>query len=153
MIGKLSIEFSSSMVGKPQNRTEIVTPFFENLGGKLIQMLYINHPEMNAIAFIEAPNDETVASIAGIVKASGMFDDLNWYRAFDAGELQKISYPWLFFYCFNSIIDVNSRPCRGCLSWFKKKFLILYFSTFVFYVFNLVRLCQCFCCVTSDPKL
>ena len=34
MIGKLSIEFSSSMVGKPQNRTEIVTPFFENLGGK-----------------------------------------------------------------------------------------------------------------------
>ena len=31
MIGKLSIEFSSSMVGKPQNRTEIVTPFFENL--------------------------------------------------------------------------------------------------------------------------
>ena len=52
MIGKLSIEFSSSMVGKPQNRTEIVTPFFENLGGKLIQMLYINHPELNAIAFI-----------------------------------------------------------------------------------------------------
>ena len=85
MIGKLSIEFSSSMVGKPQNRTEIVTPFFENLGGKLIQMLYINHPEMNAIA-----NDEAVASMAGIVKASGMFDDLNWYRAFDAGELQKI---------------------------------------------------------------
>ena len=90
MIGKLSIEFSSSMVGKPQNRTEIVTPFFENLGGKLIQMLYINHPEMNAIANIEAPNDESVASMAGIVKASGMFDDLNWYRAFDAGELQKI---------------------------------------------------------------
>tara|TARA_B100000003_G_scaffold159405_1_gene145104 strand:- start:1589 stop:1972 length:384 start_codon:yes stop_codon:yes gene_type:complete len=90
MIGKLSIEFSSSMVGKPQNRTEIVTPFFENLGGKLIQMLYINHPEMNAIAYIEAPNDEAVASMAGIVKASGMFDDLNWYRAFDAGELQKI---------------------------------------------------------------
>ena len=28
--------------------------------------------------------------MAGIVKASGMFDDLNWYRAFDAGELQKI---------------------------------------------------------------
>ena len=51
MIGKLSIEFSSSMVGKPQNRTEIVTPFFENLGGKLLQMLYTNHPEMNAIAF------------------------------------------------------------------------------------------------------
>ena len=90
MIGKLSIEFSSSMVGKPQNRTEIVTPFFENLGGKLIQMLYINHPEMNAIANIEAPNDEAVASMAGIVKASGMFDDLNWYRAFDAEELQKI---------------------------------------------------------------
>ena len=90
MIGKLSIEFSSSMVGKPQNRTEIVTPFFENLGGKLIQMLYINDPEMNAIAYIEAPNDEAVASMAGIVKASGMFDDLNWYRAFDAGELQKI---------------------------------------------------------------
>jgi len=90
MIGKLSIEFSSSMVGKPQNRTEIVTPFFENLGGKLIQMLYINHPEMNAIAFIEGPNDEAVASMTGIIKASGMFDDLNWYRAFDAGELQKI---------------------------------------------------------------
>ena len=90
MIGKLSIEFSSSMVGKPQNRTEIVTPFFENLGGKLIQMLYINHPEMNAIANIAAPNVEAVASMAGIVKASGMFDDLNWYRAFDAGELQKI---------------------------------------------------------------
>ena len=90
MIGKLSIEFSSSMVGKPQNRTEIVTPFFENLGGKLIQMLYINHPELNAIAFIEGPNDEAVASMTGIIKASGMFDDLNWYRAFDAGELQKI---------------------------------------------------------------
>ena len=90
MIGKLSIEFSSSMVGKPQNRTEIVTPFFENLGGKLLQMLYINHPEMNAIAFIEGPNDEAVASMTGIIKASGMFDDLNWYRAFDAGELQKI---------------------------------------------------------------
>ena len=90
MIGKLSIEFSSSMVGKPQNRTEIVTPFFENLGGKLIQMLYINHPEMNAIANIEAPNDEAVASMAGIVKASGMFDDLNWSRAFDARKLKKI---------------------------------------------------------------
>ena len=90
MIGKLSIEFSSSMVGKPQNRTEIVTPFFENLGGKLLQMLYTNHPEMNAIAFIEGPNDEAVASMTGIIKASGMFDDLNWYRAFDAGELQKI---------------------------------------------------------------
>ena len=49
-------------------------------------MLYINHPEMNAIANIEAPNDEAVASMAGIVKASGMFDDLNWYRAFDADE-------------------------------------------------------------------
>ena len=90
MIGKLSIEFSTSMVGKPQNRTEIVTPFFENLGGKLNEMLYINHPEMNAIALIEAPDDQTVASIAGIVKASGMFDDLNWYRAFDAKELKKI---------------------------------------------------------------
>ena len=28
--------------------------------------------------------------MTGIIKASGMFDDLNWYRAFDAGELQKI---------------------------------------------------------------
>ena len=90
VLGKTSTEFSSSMVNKPQNRKEIVTPFVESLGGKLVEMLYLNHPEISAVALIEGPNDEAVASMTGIIKASGMFDDLNWYRAFDSGELKNI---------------------------------------------------------------
>ena len=53
-------------------------------------MLYLNHPEISAVAILEGPNDEAVASMTGIIKASGMFDDLNWYRAFDSGELKQI---------------------------------------------------------------
>tara|TARA_Y200000002_G_C22352461_1_gene525624 strand:+ start:299 stop:649 length:351 start_codon:yes stop_codon:yes gene_type:complete len=90
VLGKTSKEFSSSMVSKPQNRKEIVAPFVESLGGNLLEMLYLNHPEISAVALLEAPNDEAVASMTGIIKASGMFDDLNWYRAFDSGELKQI---------------------------------------------------------------
>ena len=42
------------------------------------------------LEYLEGPNDEAVASMTGIIKASGMFDDLNWYRAFDSGELKQI---------------------------------------------------------------
>ena len=79
VLGKTSKEFSSSMVSKPQNRKDIVAPFVESLGGNLLEMLYLNHP-----------NEEAVAPMTGIIKASGMFDDLNWYRAFDSGELKQI---------------------------------------------------------------
>ena len=90
VLGKTSTEFSSSMVNKPQKRKEIVTPFVESLGGKLLEMLYLNHPEISAVALIEGPNDEAVAAMTGIIKASGMFNDLNWYRAFDSSELKDI---------------------------------------------------------------
>ena len=90
VLGKTNTEFSSSMVSKPQNRKDIVAPFVESLGGNLLEMLYLNHPEISAVALIEGPNDEAVASMTGIIKASGMFDDLNWYRAFDSLELKKI---------------------------------------------------------------
>ena len=90
VVGKTSNDFSSAMLTLPQNREEVIRPFAKAVGAEVISMLWLNHPDMHVCLHLTAPSDEAVSAMCGIVRSSGNFDKLDWFRAFDSQEFKEV---------------------------------------------------------------
>ena len=90
MIGKNSQETAASMLNKPQNRKELNKPLFDAFEVKIIEFLYFNHSDFDVLVTIEAENDEIVAAATNLVYASGAFNFITWFRAFEADEWKNV---------------------------------------------------------------
>ena len=90
LMGKNSQETAASMLNKPQNRKDLNKPLFDAFNVKISEFLYLNHPDFDFLATIEAENDEMVAAATNLVYASGSFTSMNWFRAFEAEEWKNI---------------------------------------------------------------
>lgn len=90
LMGKNSQETAASMLNKPQNRKELNKPLFDAFNVKIIEFLYLNHPDFDIFVTIEAENDEIVAAATNLVYASGAFTFFTWFRAFEAEEWKNI---------------------------------------------------------------
>ena len=88
--GKTSQDFATAMLNKPQNRKRFVEPFLESLDIKMSEFLFTSGSESNFISIVTSETDEQVETLCNIVFASGNFSNLNWSRAFEADEYQKI---------------------------------------------------------------
>ena len=69
--GKTSNDFNSAMLTLPQNREEVIRPFAKAVGGEVISMLWLNHPDMHVCLHLTAPSDEAVSAMCGIARSSG----------------------------------------------------------------------------------
>ena len=90
LMGKNSQETAASMLNKPQNRKELNKPLFDAFNVKIIEFLYLNHPDFDIFVTIEAENDEIVAAATNLVYASGDFSFFTWFRAFEAEEWKNV---------------------------------------------------------------
>ena len=90
LMGKNSQETAASMLNKPQNRKELNKTLFDAFNVKIIEFLYLNHPDFDIFVTIEAENDEMVADATNLVYASGAFTFFTWFRAFEADPWKNI---------------------------------------------------------------
>ena len=60
----------STLIGKPQNRIEVVRPVIEKLGGK-IRGAYFSFGEYDVVLILEMPDNVSMASLAMAVAAGG----------------------------------------------------------------------------------
>ena len=67
LMGKNSQETAASMLNKPQNRKELNKPLFDAFNVKIVEFLYLNHPDFDIFVTIEAENDEMVAAATNLV--------------------------------------------------------------------------------------
>ncbi|MDC1023376.1 GYD domain-containing protein [Alphaproteobacteria bacterium] len=90
LMGKNSQETAASMLNKPQNRKELNEPLFNAFNVKISEFLYLNHPDFDFLCTIEAESDEIVAAATNLVYASGSFNSINWFRAFEAEDWKNV---------------------------------------------------------------
>lgn len=88
--GRISSEYSSAMLAKPQNRRKFVEPFADSLGMKIIEFLYTGGDETNFFSIALAENAEQLEALKTIVYATGNFTNMSWARAFEAEEYKEI---------------------------------------------------------------
>lgn len=69
--GQYSTDSLRALVDKPQDREAAAGAMIDSMGGKL-HHLFFCFGEDDVVALIEAPDDETMASCALVVGASGM---------------------------------------------------------------------------------
>ena len=50
LMGKNSQETAASMLNKPQNRKELNKPLFDAFNVKIIEFLYLNHPDFDILS-------------------------------------------------------------------------------------------------------
>ena len=88
--GRISSEYSSAMLAKPQNRRKFVEPFADSLGMKIVEFLYTGGDETNFFSIALAENAEQLEALKTIVYATGNFTNMSWARAFEAEEYKEI---------------------------------------------------------------
>ena len=84
--GTTTPEFASAMLSKPQNRFDVVKPFFDQVGMDLIEIFYTSAASPNFFAICDSDNDAKVEALTNIVYASGAYRDLSWSRRYSAEE-------------------------------------------------------------------
>ena len=90
LTGKTSQDFATAMLNKPQNRKRFVEPFLESLNITMHEFLFTTGSVSNFVSIVSAETEEKVEILCNIVFASGNFSNLNWSRAFEAEDYQKI---------------------------------------------------------------
>jgi len=56
--GKTSGDFAAAMLNKPQNRLEILQPFFDSFGITVHEFVFTSGIEFNFVSVLSADNDE-----------------------------------------------------------------------------------------------
>tara|TARA_E500000178_G_C16526537_1_gene532460 strand:- start:18 stop:227 length:210 start_codon:yes stop_codon:yes gene_type:complete len=60
VMGKISSDFNSAMLTRPQNKQSVIRPFVNVLGAELNSMLWLNHLDMQVCLHLTLPNDEAL---------------------------------------------------------------------------------------------
>ena len=88
--GTTTPEFASAMLSKPQNRFDVVKPFFDQVGLEIIDMFYTSGVSPNMFVICQGDSDSKVEALKSITHATGTYRDLSWSRIYSAQEYKEI---------------------------------------------------------------
>ena len=92
-MGRYSSQFSEGMIHTPQDRMKVVEPMLQGFGIELKEFLFIpSNPENDFVAIVEADPNNEMKLHGGVqmVYATGTFEKINAFRAFNSGEMRDI---------------------------------------------------------------
>ena len=93
LMGRYSSQFSEGMIHTPQDRMKVVEPMLQSFGIELKEFLFIpSNPENDFVAIVEADPNNEMKLHGGVqmVYATGTFEKINAFRAFNSGEMRDI---------------------------------------------------------------
>ena len=90
LLAKVSNEFASAMLNKPQDRLEIVRPILNALDVEVCEFLFASDSNINFVGILKANSDDDVEALKNIVFASGNFSECNWFRAYESLEYKNV---------------------------------------------------------------
>lgn len=88
--GTTTPEFASAMLSKPQNRLDVVKPFFDQVGMEIIDMFYTSSTDPNMFVICASDSDSKVEALKNIVYATGTYRRLSWSRIYSASEYKEV---------------------------------------------------------------
>ena len=88
--GKTSGDFAAAMLNKPQDRLEILQPFFDSFGITVHGFVFTSGIEFNFVSVLSAENDDSIEAMVNIVYSTGNFSNIAWSRAYDAEEYKAV---------------------------------------------------------------
>ena len=88
--GTTTPEFASAMLSKPQNRFDVVKPFFDQVGMEIIEIFYTSASEPNTFLICSSDSDAKVEGLKNIIYATGTYRNLSWSRVYSAEEYKEI---------------------------------------------------------------
>ena len=80
LLAKVSNEFASAMLNKPQDRLEIVKPILNALNVEVCEFLFASDRNINFVGILKANSDDDVEALKNIVFASGNFSECRYQR-------------------------------------------------------------------------
>ena len=93
LMGRYSSQFSEGMIHTQQDRIKVVEPMLQSFGIELKEFLFIpSNPENDFVAIVEADPNNEMKLHGGVqmVYATGTFEKINAFRAFNSGEMRDI---------------------------------------------------------------
>ena len=88
--GTTTPEFASAMLGTPQNRLDVVKPFFDQVGMEIVDMFYTSSTDPNMFVICVSDSDAKVEALKNIVYATGTYRALSWSRVYSAAEYKEV---------------------------------------------------------------
>ena len=88
--GKTSGDFAAAMLNKPQNRLEILQPFFDSFGITVHEFVFTSGIEFNFVSVLSADNDDSIEAMVNSVYSTGNFANIAWSRAYDADDYKEV---------------------------------------------------------------
>tara|TARA_B100001027_G_C16099952_1_gene255629 strand:- start:149 stop:502 length:354 start_codon:yes stop_codon:yes gene_type:complete len=89
-LAKISNEFASAMLNKPQDRLEIVQPILTALNIEVCEFLFTSDSDFNFVGVLKANLDDDVEALKNIIFASGNFSECTWIRAYESSEYKDV---------------------------------------------------------------
>lgn len=88
--GKTSADFAAAMLNKPQNRLELLQPFFDAFNISVHEFVFTNGMDFNFVSVISAEGDNAIEAMVNIVYSTGNFENITWARAYDAATYKEV---------------------------------------------------------------
>ena len=89
-LAKISNEFASAMLNKPQDRLEIVQPILTALNIEVCEFLFTSDSDFNFVGVLKANLDDDVEALKNIIFASGNFSECTWIWAYESSEYKDV---------------------------------------------------------------
>ena len=94
ILGKYSQDFLSGLIYNPQDRKKAAAAMMKKTGTKWAEgesYLHINHPSYDFVAIVYSEDESTMKASADIMRATGSFREINFFRAWVPEEYTEIS--------------------------------------------------------------
>lgn len=88
--GKTSADFAAAMLNKPQNRLELLQPFFDAFNITVHEFVFTNGMDFNFISVSSAVDDNAIEAMVNIVYSTGNFSNITWARAYDSATYKEV---------------------------------------------------------------
>ena len=88
--GKTSADFAAAMLNKPQDRLELLQPFFDSFGITVHEFVFTSGIDFNFVSVLTADGDNAIEAMVNIVYSTGNFSNIAWSRAYDAAAYKDV---------------------------------------------------------------
>ena len=94
VLGKYSQDFLSGLIYNPQDRKKAAAAMMKKAGAEWAEgesYLHINHPNYDFVGIVYSKDENTMKASADMMRATGSFTDINFFRAWVPEEYTEIS--------------------------------------------------------------
>ena len=88
--GKTSSDFAAAMLNKPQDRYQVLLPFFEQFGIEVSEFVFTSGIDFNFVSVLTAPDDASVEAMVNIVYSTGNFSNIAYSRAYNSQDYKAV---------------------------------------------------------------